>query len=241
MKPLIIVKLGDAPEAVTAGEGNFEHWIEGGLATRLPVRVVDPRAGAALPRPEKVAGAVVTGSQTMVTDHEPWSEGTAEWLRGLFERALPVLGICYGHQLLAYALGGKVGPHPRGLEAGTVDIELTAEAAADPLFESLPPRFKAQSLHWQSVRELPPGAVRLAGNEFEANHAFRVGEHAWGVQFHPEFSAPVSLRYLARYAKALRDQGQDPEAMAAAVEPAPVAAQVLRRFAGQVERSTARA
>lgn len=58
----------------------------------------------------------------MVTDHGPWSEYTAMWLRETVEQHTPVLGTCYGHQMLAYALGGEVGNNPHGYETGTVNV-----------------------------------------------------------------------------------------------------------------------
>jgi GMP synthase (glutamine-hydrolysing) len=114
-----------------------------------------------------------------------------------------VLGICYGHQLLAHALGGEVGYHPGGLELGTVPITLAPEAQADPLFAHLPNQWPAQVVHAQSVRALPPGAVRLAGNAHEPHQAYRVGTQAWGVQFHPEFSPAAMQGYVQQLAATL--------------------------------------
>jgi hypothetical protein len=101
----------------------------------------------------------------MVSDYEDWSVSTASWLRAAIARDMPVLGICYGHQLLADALGGQVAYHPQGPEAGVVDVQLLPEAAQDPIFADLPPSFPAAVIHWQSVSTLPPGAVRLAAND----------------------------------------------------------------------------
>ena len=236
MKPLIIVKLGEAPARVAADGGNFEHWVEAGLRTQRPVRVVDPRAGAPLPAADTIAGATVTGSQFMVSERLPWSEATAGWLAELVAQQVPVLGICYGHQLLAHALGGEVGYHPGGTEAGTVPVQLTAAAAADPLLGQLPSHFDAQTMHSQTVVRLPTGAVRLAGNDFEPNHAFRAGACAWGVQFHPEFSEAVMRRYLADWSERLRRQRKDPETLLSECRETPEAAGVLRRFAQIVDR-----
>ena len=69
----------------------------------------------------------------MVTQHLQWSERIAEWLPEAAERQIPTLGICYGHQLLAYALGGKAGNNPQGPEFGTVDVHLTKKAQNDLL------------------------------------------------------------------------------------------------------------
>ena len=84
--------------------------------------------GEALPDPRSVRAVVVTGSAAMVTSREPWSERTAAWLCETVEVKTPVLGICYGHQLLAHALGGRVEDNPQGRHIGTVDVTLTDAA-----------------------------------------------------------------------------------------------------------------
>lgn len=235
-RALWIVKLGDTLPALRHTHGDFEDWMAQGLqhhqAQPHPIRVVDPRQGQPLPALGHCTGIVVTGSHAMVTDRAPWSEATAAWLAQAVAREVPVLGICYGHQLLAHALGGEVGYHPQGLEAGTICVEPTAHAASDPLLGHLGTTpFAAPSAHRQSVHRLPPGATVLARNHFEAHHAFRVGECAWGVQFHPEFGPDATRTYVRHLADTLHSQGVDAQALADAVAPSPEAARVLARFA----------
>ncbi len=235
-EPLLIIKLGDTFGQIAATHGDFEHWVRAGLdkaGAGLPVAVVDPRAdnGAGLSRHASPAGVVVTGSHAMVTDREPWSEATARWLARLVADAIPVLGICYGHQLLAHALGGESGWHPRGDELGNAGIRLRSEAAGDALFAGFPRVFSAAVSHSQTVLRLPPGAVPLAENDFDPHHAFRVGACAWGVQFHPEFSADISRLYIDCTETALRAEGRDIAALRAGIKETPVAASVLPRFA----------
>src|SRR3546814_4405831 len=81
----------------------------------------------------------------MVTERRDWSEATAAWLREAAHAGVPVFGICYGHQLLAHALGGEVGDNPNGRKMGTVAVDLLPAAADDPLFAGLPDRFLAQA------------------------------------------------------------------------------------------------
>lgn len=231
-RPLAIIKVGDTFDALRARRGDFEHWMAAGLGnTRLPVVVLDPRRGDTLPAPGEISGAIVTGSHAMVSHREPWSEATGAWLARLVARRTPVLGICFGHQLLADALGGEAGDHPGGLEIGTVEVELRPEAAADPLMHDLPARFAAHVVHRQSALRLPEGAVRLAGNAFEPTQAFRLGDNAWGLQFHPEFDAEIMRGYVDHLADDLRGQGLAPAALRERVAATPTAAQLLGRFA----------
>lgn len=233
--PLLILKAGATFPALAQTLGDFDDWIRTGLdAPGLDIRVVDARHGE-LPAPQALAGVVITGSHAMVSEREPWSEAAATWLRGAVQAGLPVLGICYGHQLLAHSLGGAVGYHPGGIEIGTVSVQLQPAAGDDRVLGDLPPVFPAQVVHRQSVQQLPDGAVRLAANAFEPNQAFRVGPAAWGVQFHPEFSAQAMRAYVERLGPELREEGHDPAALAAGVADTPAAARVLRNFARHVQ------
>ncbi|MFV0370474.1 MAG: glutamine amidotransferase [Azonexus sp.] len=228
---LYIVKTGDTLPPLRERHGDFEDWIERGLAGQgLPVRTIDPRRTLEWPARERIAGVVVSGSPAMVTDRAAWSERTAAWLAQLVREEVPALGICYGHQLLAHALGGTVGPHPRGIEIGTVRIECTRMVQDDPLFGALPAQFKAQVVHEQTVLRLPPGATVLARNAHEPHHAFRVGRCAWGVQFHPEFNRAVMQGYLD-----LRREESSAAAESAMAEESPAAAALLPRFARWVQ------
>ena len=211
--------------------GDFTHWIR--TAAGLPrgrVEVSRVLDGATPPAAGSFAGVLVTGSGAMVTDREPWSERTTDWLREAVHRGLPVLGICYGHQLLAHALGGCVDWNPRGREMGTVTIELHDAARHDPLFQALPARFHAQATHLQSVTQPPPGAAVLARSALDDCHAFRWGRSAWGLQFHPEFSTTHMRGYITARREALRNEGHCHARMLESVQPAPVARSVLRRF-----------
>ncbi len=242
---LWIIKTGDALPSLRAEHGDFEDWIARGLSQdnnlpALTVRTLDARTNTPWPAMETVAGVVVTGSPAMVTDREPWSERTAERLAQLVVAQVPVLGICYGHQLLAHALGGDVARHPGGLEIGTVAVQRLPAAAGDALFGELPAEFLAQVVHEQSVRRLPPGAVALAANAHEDHHAFRVGPSAWGVQFHPEFSDAVMRDYLPCFAPSLQRAGVDADALQQQVQPTPHAASLLAGFARFAQRAAAR-
>ena len=231
--PFLILETGQ-PVASMRRHRGFPHWIRvaAGLGA-AEVAVFDAENhddGEALPGREGVAGVIVTGSGAMVTDRHPWSERTAQWLGAAARDGLPILGICYGHQLLAHALGGEVGDNPGGREMGTVELETLPAAEGDALFTGLPSRFPAQATHLQSVLRMPEGAVALARSHGDPCHAFRWGDAAWGVQFHPEFSTTHMRGYVHARREALAREGRDPARMAAAVSAAPHARRVLRRF-----------
>lgn len=228
--PFLIIATGQPAEPLRR-HGDFAHWIR--VAAGLPrdgAVVIDVQAGDTLPNREGFAGVIVTGSAAMVTDRLAWSEATAAWLRDAAHAGLPVFGICYGHQLLAHALGGEVGDNPVGREMGTVEIELLPAAAQDPLFAPLPASFDAQLTHLQAVLRVPAGAEVLARSAADPCQAFRWGDNAWGVQFHPEFSATHMRGYIEARKIALQREGLDPRAMLAAVGACPQARRVLRRF-----------
>lgn len=238
---LLIVKLGDTLPHLRESHGDFEDWISHGLRSSgqtLDIVICDPRQGDILPpalarrqQASPIAAVVVSGSHAMVTDREGWSEHTACWLRDVVNAGLPVLGICYGHQLLAHALGGTVQDHPDGLEVGTTVVWLTHEGEDDPLFASFPSHWPAHVSHRQTVSKLPPNAVHLAHNRFEPHHAFRVGKCAWGVQFHPEFDTNTTRAYIEHLSGALTQQGLSINALNAAVQPTSHSASLLARFA----------
>lgn len=216
--------------------GDFEDWLRRSLgeAARHSV-VIDVAQGETPPPPESLAGAIITGSHAMVTDRAEWSESLAGWLRHAVPTGLPVLGICYGHQLLAQALGGEVADLEPEPEVGTVCVALTEAGRRDPLFHDLPEKFPAHASHVQSARRLPAGAVHLASSDREPHHAFRVGPRAWGVQFHPEFDTDSMRAYVKRWSDKPNAPKQDWTAIGDKVRETPEAALITARFARLVQ------
>ena len=232
MKNFFIVKAGQTFANTARQFGDFEDWTLAGLG--LPtevVSVINAQMEEPLPPAEECGGVVVTGSHSMVTDQEDWSERLSDWIGGLIEASVPFLGICYGHQLLAKSAGGVVGYHPSGKEIGTVEIDLLPACANDPLFCDLPAQFGAHATHSQSILTPPENATRLAANAFEQHHAIRVGDFAWGIQFHPEYDTRIMHSYIAEQEPDLAAAGLYPADLYATVTHTPEAASILTRFA----------
>jgi len=231
MDPLLIVKTGATFACLANERGDFEDWIAAGMGLdRKRATVVSVFEGEALPDPQRFAGVVVTGSSAMVSQREAWSESSAKWLRGAVHSQIPTLGICYGHQLLAHALGGRVGANPRGRQIGSVRVRLAEAARNDALLAGFGGALRAHTTHLEAVLELPDSAIRLGSSEGDPNAAFAYGPSAWGVQFHPEFDAYVMKRYIEERRELLVAENIDADARLAAVEECPDGSALLRRF-----------
>ena len=230
---ILVIKTGNTLPSLLDENEDFENWFIRGTgldAKRFVCCAVDK--GESLPAIDDVVAAIVTGSPAYVTDLAPWNESSAVYLRLLHQQQKPILGVCYGHQLLAWAFGGVVGFHPNGREIGTIDVELTQEAASDVLFAKMPTQFNAQASHHQSVLSLTDEAVLLAKNSFDAHHAFRLGSSTWGVQFHPEFSAHVMSIYIRERRDDIVREGLNVEELLARVDATPVSVSLLQKFSG---------
>jgi GMP synthase (glutamine-hydrolysing) len=186
----------------------------------------DVRARAALPDLTRAFAVIVTGSALSVTEPLPWKEQVSACLRELVRAEVPLLGICFGHQLLGHALGGHVSSNPHGREMGTVDLERHED---DPVC-GLRGRVPVNTTHVDSVVTLPPGARVLGSTPQEPHAAVRFGPSAWGVQYHPELDAEVMRYYFEARRPLLQAEGWDVEAAERAVRDAPEGARVIERF-----------
>ena len=154
---------------------------------------------------------VLGGEMGACEDHRaPWLGQVRAMLAEATVNGQAVLGICLGAQMLAVACGGRVKPIAPGGEMGLGRIELTAEARSDRLFGPIASPAEAVQWHNDEVVQMPEGAVLLASSLACRVQAFRIGDRAWGVQFHPEVTGAV----LRAWATAERPQ-QPPRRSAA--------------------------
>ena len=232
MKKLFIVKTGSTFTDTAEQYGDFDEMTFRGLGVkREEVCVVDAFRSEVLPAAGTCHGVIITGAHSMVTENLPWSLAIEAWIPSLVDAEIPLLGICYGHQLLGRAMGGQVDFHPGGKEVGTVSVRRLPGSNDDPIFCKLPQSFPAHATHAQSVLTLPPGAVLLAENDFEPHHAFRVGLCAWGVQFHPEYNRGVMRDYIMKQADDLTQAGQNVGTLLKELRKTPEANGLLATFA----------
>src|SRR2546421_10747189 len=150
-----------------------------------------------LPRPLDAYGAVLFFGGAMhayQAQHHPWLREEDLFLHRLLDLHIPVFGICLGAQLLAKAAHAPVGPAP-AFEIGWPTVELTAAGIEDPVLGRLPRSFEAFQWHYYE-HGIPAGGVELARNAVCAQ-AFRLGDSAWGVQFHPEVTLPQVESWIA--------------------------------------------
>jgi GMP synthase (glutamine-hydrolysing) len=178
--------------AVTGGGGLFEQVVlqRGDHLDRWVVA-----EGDAAPGDPSHWDAVMVFGGAMHPDQDaehPWLQGEVAFIERAVDAGVPTIGVCLGAQLLARAAGAWIGP-AGSAEVGWFSVELNDDGAADPVIGVLPRRVEAFQWHYYTF-ELPEGAVELARSE-AVRQAFRLGERAWGIQFHAE----VDRRMLDRW------------------------------------------
>jgi GMP synthase (glutamine-hydrolysing) len=228
MRSVTILVAGDPVAETLHQRGGFPELIMGAAPSAWSGAwsSCDLRSSDELPTLAELAAVIVTGSAASVTEGLPWMQRASAYLRELVSGDVPVLGICFGHQLLGDALGGRVARNPRGREIGTQSLELfSRDAVFGEVSSSL-----VNTTHVDSLVELPPGAQCFGRTALEAHAAVKFGKSAWGVQYHPEVDAEV----MRHYARARRDlllrEAFDVETLERDARDTPEAAAVIMRF-----------
>lgn len=179
MRITVIEHEADAPL------GYLAEWLG------IPCDVVRPYKGEEIPE-RPADGLIVLGGEAAAWEDErfPWQPATRALLRRAVEDGTPTLAICLGAQLLTMACGGAVERGAAGLEVGACEVVALPAAAEDRLFAAVG-RAVAVQYHRDAMTRLPEGAVPLMTGDMYPNQAYRLGECAWAVQFHPEATPDI--------------------------------------------------
>jgi GMP synthase (glutamine-hydrolysing) len=212
MRALAIVHQTDAGPGVFAEEMRdrgveLDEWLlsERGTGPALEIAEYD---------------AVLTFGGAMHADQEdrhPWLRFEKDFLAAMIDDRMPVLAVCLGNQLLAEAAGGSA-QRASEPEIGWFDVEITEEGRNDPVIGPLAPKFSA--FQWHSYEALPPEGAAILARSPVCAQAYRVGELAWGIQFHAEVTAADTVKWIDDYRSdedAVRI-GVDPEVLRAETE-----------------------
>lgn len=142
-----------------------------------------------------------TGDFSVAQDRPDWFTKLTEWTKGLLEREIPSLGLCYGFHLMAHAVGGEVKTRPDLEETGTFRVRLTEAGEQDEVLSCLPGKFLAQQGHHDVVLSMPKEFIRLADSERCHWQAFKHPQKPfYGLQFHPELRKEDFMARMKAYA-----------------------------------------
>lgn len=188
-----ILKTGDVNPALVEKHGEYPDMfvrLLGDVDPSLEFLVVDVDGGEALGEPGDADGWLVTGSRHAAYEDHDWIEPLSEFLRAAIAAKVPVVGVCFGHQILAQALGGRVAKSDRGWALGVQEYE---PAEVPGWMQGIKGGWSAHALFQDQVAELPEGAIVVARSEFCPFAALIYGDpeapNAISVQPHPEISA----------------------------------------------------
>ena len=195
MKYIYILKTGKTFENTKNSLGDFDDWVNN-ITKNNKIKTINILDNEKLPNIYSAKGFIITGSHAMVTEELKWSLQLEKYIQKIASKNIPLLGICYGHQLIAKALRGVSNFNKKGKEIGTVKIKKTYFSKNDPLLKAFPIQFYAHETHYQSVLKLPSNAIVLAKNTHDKHQAVRFKKFVWGVQFHPEFNKNIMKEYI---------------------------------------------
>jgi GMP synthase-like glutamine amidotransferase len=173
---------------------------------------------------DNVSGVIILGGSMNVGDtaRYTWLNDEIALIRAAHDRQLPLLGICLGHQLIAHALGGEVGPADKP-EWGFCPVNLAPPGQTDTLLAGVPWAHRQFQMHQQEVRKLPEGATPLISSPACKVQAFKVGLRTYGFQFHFEFTREM-------IDAAIRDSANQQDLTAAGLTTAQASAQLAEHF-----------
>lgn len=183
-----IIETGRPPETLREPHGGYPDMFVDLLKAEDPTLEFTSYAavdGTVPKDPHECDAWLITGSRHGVYERLPWMAELAELIRKSFAERVPVVGICFGHQIMADALGGKVVKSQKGWGLGLHRYEIGRKP---DWMADAPASFTIPAVHQDQVIEVPEGADVLASSEFCANAAIAYDDVGFSVQGHPEFT-----------------------------------------------------
>jgi len=226
---ILLLQTGHAIEPILSKCGDFQDHFENIIShNKLEIinwPIIDNNL---LPpkKPSNYQGIIITGSASMLEEQAPWMLKSLDYVKSCLDTQTPLLGVCFGHQLLGAACDANIGPNPNGRANGTVKIKLKNN------FFNLPEEFWAQVSHRDVILNKSKYFDIIATANHDPHHAIFAGEFAWSVQFHPEWDSKVSGMYIDLREDILKDElGLEAfEKMRQSVKPTPEASKLLENF-----------
>ncbi|KIT15192.1 type 1 glutamine amidotransferase [Jannaschia aquimarina] len=215
-----ILQTGRSPEEIADIHGDYDAFFKRLLKDRgfdfrtYAVLDMDLPADA-----HECDGWLITGSRHGAYEDHPWIPPLEDFLRAAYAAAVPIIGVCFGHQILAQALGGRVEKFAGGWSVGPVRYRSDRFGDHDII-----------AFHQDQVVELPPDAERVGSSDFCENAILVYGDRALSIQPHPEFTAPFLKELIDARAAILPDEIRD-RALSKADTPL-----TSDRFADEMER-----
>lgn len=171
-----ILQTGHAPDDLRPETGDYDAMFATLLAGHgFTYDSYDVEGGVLPPGPEAADGWLITGSRHGAYEDHPWIAPLEDLIRAIHAARRPLVGICFGHQIIAQALGGRVEKFSGGWSVGRTEYQIEGEA------------MQLMAWHQDQVTELPPDARVVGASDFCAHAALAYGDHIWTVQPHPEF------------------------------------------------------
>lgn len=213
---LTILETGYVPEAIRSSFDDYPTMFEQLMApldSLMQFEAVSVISGAVLPDPGDLDAVLITGSPASVYHADPWIGALRDYIREVVASKIPMIGICYGHQAIADALGARVEKSDKGWGIGrhVYDVKTRSASWMD---DEWAPEIATYVSHQDQVLSVPDGAEVLAGSDFTPNAALLYHDGpALSFQCHPEFSAD----YAGALYEARKGRPLTPEAVADAM------------------------
>jgi len=236
MKYIYILKTGETFSSIKNKNGDFDDWIVDFLGrTNKTIKVVSLKDNQKIPALTSAAGFIIAGSHSMVTNRSEEVILLEKYIRKIKNKNIPLLGICYGHQLIANALGGKSDYNKKGKEIGKRKIKIKNCLDKDNLLKGIAKQFYGFETHYQSVLKLPRNAITLASNFHDKHQAVRFSRSVWGVQFHPEFNKNIMKEYILNQTNDLNKLGFNSKILLKNIDNCNMSNKILNNFLKIIE------